>query len=111
MSKQNDKKLEKTQEVNLKESGLRIVEVEETLKECQSRHHKELRKMKKQSDAAIEQMTNTHREFLEQVQYEHSQNIQMVNDNFKDEIEQMRRDDNQTKIKIAEMTIIRKTDA
>lgn len=35
----------------------------------------------------------------------------MVNDNFKDEIEQMRRDDNQTKIKIAEMTIIRKTDA
>ena len=42
-------------EGQLKESGLRIMEAEEALRECENRHQKEMRKLKKESDKALEE--------------------------------------------------------
>jgi hypothetical protein len=43
--KQTERTLEKIKESQLKESGLRIVEAEEAIKEAEQRHQKELKRI------------------------------------------------------------------
>lgn len=52
--KQNQRKLEQAKETQLKESGQRIIEAEEALRENDLRHQKELKKLRKQGDKALE---------------------------------------------------------
>ena len=49
----------------MKESGLRIVEAEEAIKESELRHQKELKRLQKHSDKAIDELTKTHQAFIE----------------------------------------------
>ena len=58
--KQTERTLEKIKQTQLKESGLRIVEAEEAIKEAEQKNQKEVKRMQKQSDKAIDEMTKTH---------------------------------------------------
>lgn len=59
----------------MKESGARIVEAEEAVREAEARHQKEVKKMQKQTERAIEEMTATQQRFVEEIQREHAEEI------------------------------------
>ena len=49
---------------------MRISEAEEALRESDGRHKKELKSMKKETEKAIEEITRSHVQQLEQLQFE-----------------------------------------
>lgn len=51
----------------MKESGLRIVEAEEAVRENEAKHQKEVKKLKKEAEKTIENLANQHREYIEKL--------------------------------------------
>lgn len=60
MQKKHDARLREEKEGQLKESGLRIVEAEEAVRDCEMRRDKEMRKCRKEMERAMDDITRDH---------------------------------------------------
>ena len=60
LTKKNEARWRDERENQLKESGLRIVEAEEAVRECEQRRDKEMRKCRKEMERAMEELTRDH---------------------------------------------------
>ncbi|TNV86198.1 hypothetical protein FGO68_gene12493 [Halteria grandinella] len=105
LKKQHEARLRDQQESQLKESGLRILEAEEAVRDCESRRDKEMRRCRKEMERAMEELTREHQERVEQCVREWSERVDSVKCELQGVIEGMRKEENALRIKVAEMNV------
>lgn len=111
MQKKLEARLREEKEGQLKESGLRIVEAEEAVRDCEMRRDKEMRKCRKEMERAMDDITRDHQDRVEGIIREWSERVEAVKQDLQGVIEGMRKEENALKIKVAEMNVVLKQDA
>ena len=66
--------------------------------------------MKKEAERAIEEITRSHVQQLEQLQFEQQQHLETLTKGYRQEIEQSKTESNQVHVKIAELNVMVKND-
>lgn len=110
INKKHEQKLSQKYEESLKESGLRIVEAEEAVKEVDAQHKKELKSLKREHQKQVDELAKSHASEVEQLQTLHKEQIALVTAGFKREIDELKSETQSVQFKLVEMSAHSKSD-